>query len=68
MRCEDYDDPTSITDETADEYLCEYCCNRGKHCDGKGNIDLASMGIEIKAFAIRPGETEQEFIKRCEED
>ena len=38
MRCPDYDDPTKITDETADEFLCEYCGMRGQTCDGKGNI------------------------------
>lgn len=38
MRCPDYDNPTKITDETEDEYLCEYCGMRGVGCDGKGNI------------------------------
>ena len=40
MRCPDYDDPTKIIDETAEEYLCEYCGMREKECDGKGNIIL----------------------------
>ena len=39
IRCADYDDPTKILDENADEYLCEYCGMRGE-CDGKGNIQL----------------------------
>lgn len=40
VRCDDYDDPTKIIDESADEYLCEYCCMRGVACDGKGNITI----------------------------
>ena len=40
IRCPDYDDPTKITDENAEEYLCEYCGMRGKACDGKGNIKI----------------------------
>ena len=46
MRCPDYDDPTKITDETADEYLCEYCGMRKVSCDGKGNIDAEARGRE----------------------
>jgi len=41
MRCADYDDSTKIIDETADEYLCEYCGMRGKECDGKGNMKVS---------------------------
>ena len=40
MRCLDYNDPTKITDENADEYLCEYCSMRGTECDGKGNMEV----------------------------
>jgi len=40
MRCPSYDDPTTVTDETAEEYLCEYCGMRGKWCDGRGNITI----------------------------
>lgn len=39
VRCADYDDPTKIIDESADEYLCEYCGFKQEGCcDGKGNI------------------------------
>ena len=40
MRCPDYDDPEKNTDETADEYLCDYCSMRGTECDGKGNMNV----------------------------
>ena len=39
IRCPDYDDPTTIIDETAEEYLCEYCGMRNNgDCDGRGNM------------------------------
>lgn len=42
MRCSDYDDPSKITDEKADEYLCEYCSMRASgECDGKGNMKVS---------------------------
>lgn len=47
MRCPDYDDPTKIIDETAEEYLCEYCGIR-RDCDGKGNI-FYKDGIQTNA-------------------
>lgn len=42
MRCSDYDDPEKIIDETAEEYLCEYCSMRTfGECDGKGNMQVS---------------------------
>lgn len=56
MRCPDYDDPTKIIDKTEEEYLCEYCCMRGKECDGRGNITTELSGSQLKRglWAIRP--------------
>ena len=51
MRCPDYDDPTKMIDETAEEYLCEYCCIRGRECDGKGNITSQSTLTAKKTAA-----------------
>ena len=52
MRCPDYDDPTKITDETADEYLCEYCGMRGKECDGKGNMKVSWEESEARQILL----------------
>lgn len=47
-RCPDYDDPTKIIDENADEYLCEYCGMRGKECDGRGNIFYSHYYYQLR--------------------
>ena len=52
MRCPDYDDPTKITDETANEYLCEYCGMRKVSCDGKGNISVINLSLSSQHGVI----------------
>lgn len=66
MRCPDYDDPTKIIDETMEEYLCEYCCMRGKECDGKGKIILECGECGVVGQALFVFELESrgwEFIE-----
>ncbi|MCF7811578.1 hypothetical protein K9N50_11385 [bacterium] len=62
MRCPDYDDPSKIIDETAEEYLCEYCGMRGNECDGKGNIRMRCPDYDDPSKII--DETAEEYL--CE--